>query len=196
VRRSGRQSERLSHGMEAIGMGLHEQKQSEKLWSNGAGPQKDDTGEPGGDGQQRRRWPRTHVIKSAKLLFDTHRLLDCLVLNESAGGVMVDLGTMVTLPYDMTIQFSNGASFPAQRRWAEGTKAGLAFTGSQIIREDSAQRMRNMAEILQSQGLAATIETLRMARFFDNSALRQAAEEAEAAQSRFKSILLGRSGGG
>jgi hypothetical protein len=177
-------------------MGLHEQQQGEKLWVNGGKPRKEDNDASRIDGPQRRRWPRTHVIKSAKLLFDTHRLLDCLVLNESAGGVMVDLGTMVTLPYDMTIQFSNGASFPAQRRWAEGTKAGLAFTGSQIIREDSAQRMRNMAEILQSQGLAATIETLRMARFFDNSALRQAAEEAEAAQARFKALLLGRSGVG
>ncbi len=141
----------------------------------------------------RRNTPRTKVIKSAKLVFGgSHSVYDCLVLDESASGALVDLGAMIGLPEQLTIQFSNGACYPAERRWAAGTKAGLRFTGGQILTEDMLQRMRKLSDVMQAQGLPAVMQVLRSARFLDNLELRRAAEEAEATYMRLELILGGR----
>jgi hypothetical protein len=141
---------------------------------------------------ERRRAPRSHVIKSARLVFGDNVVFNCLVLDESTGGVMVDLGAMVKVPEQLTIQFAGGVSHLAERRWMVGTKAGLKFLGGQLITEQTAERMRLLAGILQSQGITAAIQTLRAARFFDNTILREAAEAAEAAHLRFVAVLTGR----
>ena len=142
---------------------------------------------------ERRDTARNKVIKSAKLVFGAaHSVYDCLVLDESAGGALIDLGAMIALPERLTIQFNNGAAYPAERRWAAGTKAGLRFTGGQIISDDAAQRMHKIAGILQVQGLPIAMQLLRSARFLDNAELRRAAEEAEAAFIRLERFLTGR----
>jgi hypothetical protein len=145
------------------------------------------------DPDDRRQSRRNPVIKSAKLIFTlTGAIHNCLVLDESPGGVLVDLGTMVVVPDDVTIQFANGATFLARRRWAAGTKCGLNFTGAQIISHETAIRMKKIADILRAQGLEAAISTLRATRFLDNIELRRAAEDVEAANARFEAALDGR----
>ncbi len=141
---------------------------------------------------ERRSAPRSPVIKSAKLVFgDASVVYDCLVLDESTGGVMVDLGTMIKVPEEVTIRFSGGAAYRAQRCWTAGTRAGLKFDGSQIVTQETALRMKKTAEILEIQGLPAAMQTLRVGRFFDNAELRRAAEEAEAAMARLQTVLGG-----
>ncbi len=143
--------------------------------------------------QDRRDAPRNKVIKSAKLVFGlSNSVYDCLVLDESSSGALIDLGTMIKLPERLTIQFSSGACYPAELRWAAGTKAGLRFTGGQIITEDVAQRMRRIADVMQAQGLPAAMQVMRSARFLDNLELRRAAEETEATYLRLQLILGGR----
>lgn len=144
-------------------------------------------------GAERRQSRRTPVIKTAKLIFTlAGSIHNCLVLDESTGGVMVDLGVMLGVPEDVTIQFGNGATFLAKRRWSAGTKCGLSFTGAQIISDETAIRMKKVGDILRAQGLDAAIATLRAARFFDNIELRRAAEDVEAANARFEATLDGR----
>jgi hypothetical protein len=141
-------------------------------------------------GIERRASRRNPVIKSARLVFtEVGAVHDCLVLDESLGGVLVDLGAMIQVPAEVTIQFTNGASYLAQRRWAVGTKAGLSFSGGQVISNETAKRMRAVAEILRNQGLPAAMSTLRAARFFDHGELRRAAEDAEAAFARFERAI-------
>jgi len=145
------------------------------------------------DPAERRQARRNPVIKTAKLIFTAAGTVhNCLVLDESPGGVLVDLGVMIQVPDDVTIQFGNGATFLARRRWTAGTKSGLNFTGAQIISDEVALRMKRVADILRAQGLEAAIATLRAARFFDNIELRRAAEDVEAANARFEAALDGR----
>ena len=115
---------------------------------------------------ERRRAPRGQVIKSARLVFGDNVVFNCLVLDESTGGVMVDLGAMVKVPEQLTIQFAGGNSFLAERRWMAGTKAGLKFLGGEVITPQTAERMRLLAGILQSQGITAAIQTLRAGPLF------------------------------
>jgi hypothetical protein len=148
------------------------------------------TAPPGMGGIERRTARRNPVIKSARLVFHKAGAVhDCLVLDESTGGVLVDLGGMIKVPHEVTIQFTNGASYLAQKRWASGTKAGLSFSGGQVVSDETALRMRAVAEILHAQGLPAAMSTLRAARFFDHGELRRAAEDAEAAFARFERTL-------
>jgi hypothetical protein len=144
---------------------------------------------------ERRAAPRVPVIKSAKVFVGAgigQSVFNCLVLDESATGVLVDLGTLANLPELVTLQMGGGGTYAARRCWAVGTKAGLEFVGGQVISGETALRMRKVADILVSQGTIAAVGTLRAARFFDHQELRRAAEEAEAAYFRFEAILTGR----
>jgi hypothetical protein len=146
-----------------------------------------------GFGEERRASPRSPVIRSAQLVFDQSNVVyDCLVLDESAGGVMIDLGAMIKVPEDVTIRFNSGGAFPAQRRWASGTRAGFKFTGAQIISQETALRMKKAADILEIQGLGPAMQMLRTVRFLDNEELRRAAEDAESAMLRLQAVLTGR----
>lgn len=147
---------------------------------------------------ERRNASRVPVIKSAKIsvgLGGSQGIYNCLVLDESQSGVLVDLGTMVSLPDEVTLHMNSGATYLARRCWSAGTKAGLAFIGGQVVTGETVMRMRKMADVLQAQGTIAAVATLRAARFFDHAELRRAAEEAEAAYFRLEAILSGREQG-
>ena len=119
-------------------------------------------------------------------------VLNCYVLDESSGGVQVDLGAIVDLPDDLTIQFGTGATYLARRCWdRRNQKSAWEFTSGQLVNEETSTRMRKIAELLHAQGLAAAVRTLRAARFFDHEELRRAATEAEAAMARFVTMLQG-----
>jgi hypothetical protein len=148
------------------------------------------------DSLERRIAARVPVIRSAKLICGpAEGIFDCLVLDQSASGVLIDLGAMVALPDELTIQFSGGAAFLAHRAWAAGTKAGLHLVGAQLLTEQAAQRMKNAADLLEMQALPAVVSTLRAARFLDHLELRRLAEEAEAAYLRFETFLRAPVGG-
>jgi hypothetical protein len=143
---------------------------------------------------ERRNASRVPVIKSAKISFGppgSQGIYNCLVLDESQSGVLIDLGTLVNLPEEVTLHMNAGATYLARRCWAVGTKAGLAFVGGQVVTGETAGRMRKIADVLQAQGVTAAVSTLRAARFFDQVELRRAAEKAEAAYFRFEAILNG-----
>jgi hypothetical protein len=143
---------------------------------------------------ERRNAARIPVIKSAKIACGegaSKGVFNCLVLDESDKGVLVDLGTLVNLPDEVTLQFGGGATYVARRRWSAGTKAGLEFVGAQVITGETALRMMKLADILLTQGTIAAVSTLRASRFFDHAELRRAAEEAEAAYLRLEAILTG-----
>ena len=144
---------------------------------------------------ERRAVSRVPVIKSAKILCGegaSQSIYNCLILDESATGVLADLGTLVPLADEATLQMNGGPTYLVRRRWAVGTKAGLEFIGGQIISEETATRMKKIADLLQSQGVPAAVCTLRGARFFEYEELRRAAEDTEAAFRRLEALLNGK----
>jgi len=143
-------------------------------------------------GDNRRRHAREKVLRAAKVIFGGgDSIYNCLVLDESPEGIFVDMGAVVSLPPEVTVQFSTGATFRAARRWATGSKIGFQFVGPQIITHETAQRMKVVHDILQTHGMPAAMQTLRVAQFFDNAELRRAADAADTAVRRLEMILSG-----
>lgn len=75
---------------------------------------------------ERRRSDRQQVLKGARLLVG-EQLYNCLVLDESAEGALLDMGALYSLPESVVLQISGGAFRPAIRRWTAGTKVGLEY---------------------------------------------------------------------
>jgi hypothetical protein len=142
---------------------------------------------------ERRKASRVPVIKSAKVALGIGQgVYNCLVLDESPKGVLVDFGALVAVPDEVTLQISNGAIYQARRRWSVGTKAGLEYIGERVVTGDTAGWMMKLSDILQTQGVVAAVSTLRASRFFNHEELRRIAEEAERAFSRLEAVLDGR----
>jgi len=144
---------------------------------------------------ERRYTSRLPTIKSAKIIVGSgaaQTVFNCLILDESPSGVLIDLGTLIILPAEVTLQMNGGGTFLARRCWGVGTRAGLEFMGGQLISADTALRMQKVADILENQGVGAAVGTLRSARYFDHVDLRRAADELELAYSRLEGILTGR----
>ncbi len=141
---------------------------------------------------ERRKHVREKVLKAAKIIFGGgDSIFNCLVLDESPDGIFADLGAVVALPPEVTIQFSTGATFRAMRRWSSGTRVGFQFVGPQLVSHETARRMKLVADILQNHGMTAAMQTLRVAQYFDNIELRTTAEAAEAATKRLETVLAG-----
>lgn len=141
---------------------------------------------------ERRNAARIPVIKSAKLVVGegySQGIYNCLVLDESSGGVLVDLGGVFSLPDEVVLHMLGGATRRAMRRWAAGSKVGLEFVGEQIVSLETMQEMMGIAKLIRLQGLPAGIAAMRAQRFFDQEELRQAAEEAEEAYYRLEAML-------
>jgi len=141
---------------------------------------------------ERRRAPRTQIIKSARVVFEEGNpdtVFECLVIDESRTGVLVNLGTPIDLPNNLILKITGGAVYLTRRVWFSDTRAGLEFIGDPIISEETGHRMLVIWDILQKNGLSAANQELILADFFGNKGLRQAAIDAEASFKRLNSIL-------
>ncbi len=143
---------------------------------------------------ERRNAMRVPVIKSAKIIAGgevNQSIYNCLVLDESPSGVLVDLGAMFSLPEEVSLHMTGGACYKARRCWAVGTKMGLAFIGPQTLSPETTEKLAQLGRMMQAQGLPATMAALRAQRFFESDELRRAAEAAEASYHRLETVLLG-----
>jgi hypothetical protein len=61
------------------------------------------------------------------MLRDRADRFDCTVLDESDGGVQVELEQAMQLPEELTIKFSDTASQLVRRCWAKGTRVGYQY---------------------------------------------------------------------
>lgn len=142
---------------------------------------------------ERRAAQRSPVIKSGRLELHLggggQGVYNCLVLDESPSGVLIDLGALFALPEDMILHMSGGATYKVRRCWAVGTKAGLEFVGEQILSPEAAAHMGRLAELLHTQGVVATVAALRSRHYFDYEKLRRAAEEVEQAYNTLQALL-------
>jgi hypothetical protein len=76
----------------------------------------------------RRRHLRKPVNWSAELTLRTgEEFYDCTVIDESDGGVQVELAEEIDLPDEVVIRFSDHASQLVRRCWSLGTRVGYQF---------------------------------------------------------------------
>lgn len=141
---------------------------------------------------ERRGTVRTPVIKSAKLLVGqgySQAVYNCLVLDESNDGALVDLGMACSLPEDVILQLFGGVARKAKQRWSAGSKVGLEFVGEQLVSAEASQEMVEIAHSIRARCLLAGIAALRERNFFSHGGLRTAAEDAESAFYKLENIL-------
>lgn len=76
----------------------------------------------------RRRHSRRSVYRSAELVLrGAEKGVDCTVLDESFGGVQVELEKALELPEELMLKFSGMASQLVRRCWAKGNRAGYQY---------------------------------------------------------------------
>ncbi|WP_297372397.1 hypothetical protein [Acidocella sp.] len=141
---------------------------------------------------ERRVSQRMPVIKSAKIAVGpalSQGCFNCLVLDESKTGALVDLGALVVLPDEVTLHMTGGTTYRARTRWTVGSKAGLEFIGQQVVAQETLDAMQRLGRMLYTQGLPATMAALRAEGFFGNAELRKTAEAAEAAFYQLETAL-------
>lgn len=142
---------------------------------------------------ERRSAARMPVIKSAKLLLGSdfsQSVINCLVLDEAANGVLVDLGSTFLLPEEMVLQMASGPSYRVRRRWSAGSKFGLEFMGGPLVSKEAGAQMAELGRALWTKPIPLVIADVRAQRFFGHEELRQAAEEAEAAYRKLEQVLV------
>lgn len=129
-------------------------------------------------------------MKGAKIISGAaDAVTECIIRDESPFGVLAVTDQPVALPERVTIKLNSGALLLAVRRWENGNKIGFEFAEIPPDAEPNRQQMRHVRGVLEAQGLHEAIHVLRASRFFNNNALRHAAEDVEAAQRRLEALL-------
>jgi hypothetical protein len=134
---------------------------------------------------------REAVLKAAQIIFD-HSVIDCLVLDVSDTGIKVRTAAVVPIPEQVTLRFRGGAIFPAVRRWARGKEVGFSLDVIPSLSEEPAALAWRIYESVRAITIEEPLKLLRHCRFFDDAALRAAAEEAEAGLRRLETALRAR----
>jgi hypothetical protein len=80
------------------------------------------------DYADRRQYPRRQASRRAELLAANNpEGVDCMILDESDGGIQVETARELDLPEQIIIKFSPQSSQLVRRCWAKGTRAGYQF---------------------------------------------------------------------
>jgi hypothetical protein len=142
---------------------------------------------------ERRGDARVPVVRSAKLVAGEgfhEGVYNCLVLDESAGGALVDLGAVFLLPEEAELHLAGGAVRRVRRCWTAGSKVGLEFIGEPLVSAEAKREMASIAGLIRERGLPAGLAALRARNFFGMAPLRAAAEAAEAAYGQLTALLV------
>ena len=77
---------------------------------------------------ERRKNPRSRVLKGAKLVLGTSSVIDCVVRNVTNAGARVQIANTVELPEALGLTFDGGFSIrPCRIVWRTVTETGIEF---------------------------------------------------------------------
>ena len=80
---------------------------------------------------ERRKHPRTRVLKGAKIVLRSTSLFDCVVRDLTNGGARLKAPNLTNLPAEVAITFDGGRTFRSGRvAWRKVEEAGLEFTAA------------------------------------------------------------------
>lgn len=145
--------------------------------------------------ENRRRSPRSSMLKRAQVVAG-EAVYDCVVLDGSADGARIQLEVPMTLPDQVELRFRGGVSAPARQRWGRGVEWGLELL-------DDGRRLDSLRaklawdayEALRDGRLDLALRQLQQEAWFEDEALREAAEAAAAARDRLEDALRRRAQG-
>lgn len=78
---------------------------------------------------ERRKYPRTRVLKGAKIVLGATSVLNCVVRDLTNGGARVRITNAANLPAEVAITLDGGRTCrPCQVAWRTLGETGLQFT--------------------------------------------------------------------
>jgi uncharacterized cupin superfamily protein len=113
----------------------------------------------------RRRTKRNRVFRSGKIIFGYgDSTIDCLILDESSQGVLVETAAPTEVPEKVQIQIIGRGTFRAIRRWALGNSIGFEFVESSNMHDRTfvAKSEKQSALIMKLHALMAADAPPRM----------------------------------
>jgi hypothetical protein len=134
---------------------------------------------------------RQAVLKAAQITFN-QSVVDCLVLDISETGARVRTAAVVPVPEQVTLRLRGGAIFSAVRRWTRGMEIGLSLESTAVLGEEPARVAWRVYEMVRATTVAEPLRILGGYGYFDDMALRAAAEDAEAGLRRLEAVLAAR----
>lgn len=137
---------------------------------------------------ERRSLPRVRTLQRAEIVMgqtlQTARLLD---LHER--GARLDLGIPLALPARFMLRLPDGRQVAVERRWAVGTRLGVAFVPQMAADSASLDRATQLLAMLETLQSDRVFGALRTAHFFGDAGVSDAARAAEAALDRLRSTM-------
>jgi hypothetical protein len=72
---------------------------------------------------------RERILRRGKLMYGgfSPAVIDCLIVDASAGGVCVETPSMTVVPEQLRLRIGDGPERPVRRCWAQGNLIGVAF---------------------------------------------------------------------
>ena len=126
-------------------------------------------------GHPARRAERGNVLKRAKLVFGG-AVLDCTVLELSASGARLLMGTPARLSGEFVLHMPGGTVHAARLSWSRGREVGLEFIGGPKLAVVAASLASASVQALRSIAPNRVLEDLRGQRHFDDPVLADAAQ--------------------
>jgi PilZ domain-containing protein len=80
--------------------------------------------------RERRKCPRLRTLKSAKLVLEKSKVLDCVVRDLTTSGARIEITNTIDLPQDLEVSFDSAGSRPCRLVWRTMSAAGLEFLNS------------------------------------------------------------------
>lgn len=140
------------------------------------------------DDDDRRGEKRHRVLRGGKIIFG-NSVIDCVVLDVSTNGARVRTNAVVQVPSEVVLRFRGGAAYKARRLWTMGLQMGLIYDGAEPLTSNAYLVALSAYEALPAAGLDESLRILRIAEYFDDQRLSEAAEAAGAAFVRFRTAL-------
>ncbi|MEQ1710027.1 MAG: PilZ domain-containing protein [Hyphomicrobium sp.] len=78
--------------------------------------------------RDQREFGRRRVTVAAKVRLDDQTTLDCMVLNVSEGGALIEMGAPVELPQRFMLCIDGGMALACEARYRSGSRLGVEFT--------------------------------------------------------------------
>lgn len=142
-------------------------------------------------GHPARQAERANVLKRAKLVFGG-AVLDCTVLDLSASGARLLMGTPARLSGDFAVHMPGGIVHAARLSWSRGREIGLEFIGEPKLAVAAASLASASVQALRGIAPDRVLEGLRGHRHFDDPVLADAAHALADAYAALLSALQDR----
>ncbi len=131
---------------------------------------------------------RQPVLKVAKILFQDS-VVDCIVLDFSAGGARVSTDVVIPFPDAVKIELRSGGVWDATRSWQRGLETGFTFKGFAGLHAAATAEVAALSDRLGRSGVHDVTERLAEARWFDHPELKTASRAVDVAIQRLEQVL-------